>query len=119
MARPLRISFPGAFYHITSRGNEQKAVFKSRRDRGKFLDVQTATYDLKLGGDPRFARKVKIFLCRKLTAESLNKIGEQFGIGDSAVSQSYSRFLSVIETDRRLRSRVAKIEKTILCNVEP
>ncbi len=28
MARPLRITFPGAFYHVTSRGNESKAVFK-------------------------------------------------------------------------------------------
>ena len=27
MARPLRIEYPGAFYHVTSRGNEQKAVF--------------------------------------------------------------------------------------------
>ncbi len=31
MARPLRITFPGAFYHVTSRGNERKAVFKSKR----------------------------------------------------------------------------------------
>jgi len=38
MARPLRISYPGAYYHVTSRGNEQKDVFKSRRDREKFLD---------------------------------------------------------------------------------
>ena len=38
MARPLRITFPGAFYHVTSRGNEQKAVFKSKRDREKFLE---------------------------------------------------------------------------------
>jgi putative transposase len=37
MARPLRIEFPGAFYHVTSRGNERKAVFKSQRDREKFL----------------------------------------------------------------------------------
>jgi putative transposase len=37
MARPLRIEYPGAFYHITSRGNERKAVFKSERDREKFL----------------------------------------------------------------------------------
>jgi len=28
MARPLRITYPGAFYHVTSRGNEQKDVFK-------------------------------------------------------------------------------------------
>ena len=38
MARPLRITFPGAFYHITSRGNERKNIFKSRRDREKFLE---------------------------------------------------------------------------------
>ena len=37
MARPLRIQYPGAFYHITSRGNEQKEIFKSKRDREKFL----------------------------------------------------------------------------------
>ena len=38
MARPLRILYPGALYHITSRGNERKAVFKSIRDREKFLE---------------------------------------------------------------------------------
>lgn len=38
MSRPLRISYPGAFYHITSRGNEKKAVFKSKKDREKFLE---------------------------------------------------------------------------------
>ena len=37
MARPLRIEYPGAFYHVTSRGNEQKDVFKSRKDREQFL----------------------------------------------------------------------------------
>ena len=38
MARPLRIIYPGAFYHVTSRGNEKKDVFKNRRDREKFLE---------------------------------------------------------------------------------
>ncbi len=38
MARPLRIIYPGAFYHVTSRGNEKKDIFKSRRDREKFLE---------------------------------------------------------------------------------
>jgi REP element-mobilizing transposase RayT len=38
MARSLRIAYPGAYYHVTSRGNEQKDVFKSRRDREKFLE---------------------------------------------------------------------------------
>lgn len=37
MARPLRIEYEGAFYHVTSRGNEQREIFKSRRDREQFL----------------------------------------------------------------------------------
>ena len=38
MARPLRITYPGGVYHVTSSGNERKAVFKSKRDREKFLE---------------------------------------------------------------------------------
>jgi len=37
MARPLRIAFEGAFYHITARGNERRKIFLSRRDYEKFL----------------------------------------------------------------------------------
>ncbi|MBI3398600.1 MAG: transposase [Deltaproteobacteria bacterium] len=39
MSRPLRIEYPGAVYHITSRGNEKKAVFKDKSDREAFLKV--------------------------------------------------------------------------------
>ena len=43
MARPLRIEYTGAFYHVTTRGNEQKDIFKSQRDREKFLSyLETA-----------------------------------------------------------------------------
>lgn len=37
MARPLRIVYEGAFYHITARGNERKNIFLSRKDYEKFL----------------------------------------------------------------------------------
>lgn len=37
MARPLRIEYPHAFYHITARGNERKDIFRSRGDREQFL----------------------------------------------------------------------------------
>ena len=48
MARPLRITYPGAFYHATSRGNEGKVIFRNKRDRQKFLDYfesATQRYD--------------------------------------------------------------------------
>lgn len=37
MARPLRIEYPGAFYHITARGNERKAILHDEKDREQFL----------------------------------------------------------------------------------
>ena len=37
MARPLGIEYYGALYHATSRGNEQKAIFKDDGDRELFL----------------------------------------------------------------------------------
>ena len=37
MARPLRVEFPGALHHVTSRGNERRAIFRSDVDRRMFL----------------------------------------------------------------------------------
>lgn len=37
MARPLRIEYPAAVYHVSSRGNARRAIFKDERDRGLFL----------------------------------------------------------------------------------
>lgn len=45
MARALRIEFPGAFYHVTSRGNERKAVFRNSRDKEKFLSYLESAHD--------------------------------------------------------------------------
>ena len=39
MARPLRIEFPGAIYHVTSRGNAQAPIFLDDIDRNTFLSV--------------------------------------------------------------------------------
>ncbi|MFQ5686810.1 MAG: transposase [Candidatus Scalindua sp.] len=38
MARPLRIEYPGAIYHVTCRGNERKEIFRNNSDRKSFLE---------------------------------------------------------------------------------
>jgi REP element-mobilizing transposase RayT len=38
MARPLRLQFPGAVYHVTARGNARQAIFFDDRDRCRFVD---------------------------------------------------------------------------------
>ncbi len=39
MARQVRLEYPGAVYHVTSRGNDRQDVYKSKADRYKFLEI--------------------------------------------------------------------------------
>ena len=39
MTRPLRLEFPGALYHVTSRGDRCGIIFRDDRDREAWLEV--------------------------------------------------------------------------------
>ena len=39
MARPLRVEFPGAVYHVTARGDRQEPIFEHNDDRLLFLEL--------------------------------------------------------------------------------
>ncbi|MGH8023752.1 MAG: transposase [Limisphaerales bacterium] len=39
MARPLRIQYPGAVYHVTARGSRGQAIFADDQDRERFLET--------------------------------------------------------------------------------
>lgn len=45
MARALRIQFPGAIYHVTSRGDRRKAIFVDDADRRRFLELLADAMD--------------------------------------------------------------------------
>jgi len=46
MARPLRIQYPGALYHVACRGNEQRDIFKDDLDRRRFLQLLTQSLSI-------------------------------------------------------------------------
>jgi len=51
MARPLRLTYEGAVYHVTIRGNDQQTVFRTKRDRQRFvttLGESVRLYDVRL-----------------------------------------------------------------------
>ena len=39
MARPLRLEFAGALYHVTSRGDRREAIYRADADREHWLEV--------------------------------------------------------------------------------
>ena len=46
MALPLRIEYPGAFYHVINRSNAGCTIFKSIRDREKFFEYLEKAVEL-------------------------------------------------------------------------
>jgi putative transposase len=51
MARPLRIEYPGAWYHVTCRGNERASIYRDDDDRRRFLKVleeSVETFDVEV-----------------------------------------------------------------------
>lgn len=54
MARPLRILYPNAWYHVMNRGRRGEQVFESKNDYERFMDVLHEAIDL-------FALRVSAF----------------------------------------------------------
>ena len=58
MGRPLRVKYAGAFYHITSLGNERKKIFLDDGDGKSFLKYlincsQISLYPIKVTGEKK------------------------------------------------------------------
>jgi REP element-mobilizing transposase RayT len=47
MARPIRVEFEGAVYHVTARGNERKPIYRDDREweRERFLESLEETVE--------------------------------------------------------------------------
>ena len=45
MARPLRLEYEGALYHVTSRGNARESIFLDEGDRSRFLEILADVVD--------------------------------------------------------------------------
>ena len=45
MSRPLRIEFPGAIYHVTSRGDRREPIYRDDEDRTTHLEVIAQAMD--------------------------------------------------------------------------
>lgn len=95
MARPLRVEFPGAIYHITAR-----MLGNWRRESNLLFQVR----DSALRG---VAARI---LCR-YAGLSQREVAEQLHIGSgSAVSRQLTLLKDRLEADRKLEKRVATAE---------
>jgi len=86
MARPIRLEYEGAVYHITIRGNERKALFKTDADRERFIHTLAGA-------------NLSRFMQRFQTAYTVYYNGIRKGLGSllgSALSLSF-KLVTVLE----------------------
>ena len=90
MARPLRIEYPGTYYHVTNRGNNQEKIFKNK------------------------AREVTIYLARDITGITCKKLGEYFGgVSGALITMMHNRIAEESKRNKRLKGRIDNIRKQI------
>ncbi len=91
MARPLRIEYPGAYYHVINRGNNQEKIFKKNK-----------------------AREVAIYLARDMTGITCKVLGKYFGgVSGALITMMHNRIAAESKKNKRLKGRIDKIRNQI------
>ncbi len=65
------------------------------------------------GKESALGRNVKMFLSQRYTGEKLKDIDTHFEIGKSSVSQVSRRVTDKISNDKKLKSKIDKIVRTL------
>ncbi len=89
MARPLRIEFPGAIYHVTSRGDRREPIFEDDTDRDAYL-LEVCRYaelnPVRVSGPGR-SRDEGIARAHREGSYSLSAIAREVGLSVPRVSR--------------------------------
>ena len=91
MARPLRIEYPGEYYHVINQGNNQEKIIKNK------------------------AREVTIYITRDMTGITCKDLGEYFGgVSGALITMMHNRIADELKNNKRLKGRIDKIRNEIL-----
>ena len=90
MARPLRIEYPSAYYHVINRGNNQEKILKNK------------------------VREVAIFIARDMTGSTCKDLGEYFGgVSGVLITMMHNRIADKSKRNKRLKGRIDNIRNQI------
>jgi len=81
MARPLRLNYENSFYHVLSRGNERRAIFRIGEDYQRFLDlIATMTSRFKIEVHSYVLMENHYHLLIKTTHANLSRAIQWLGV---------------------------------------
>ena len=90
MARPLRVEYSGAYYHVINRGNNQEKILKNK------------------------AREVAIFIARDMTGITCKDLGEYFGgVSGALITMMHNQIANEYKRNKQLKGRIDNIRNLI------
>ena len=114
MARPLRVEYAGAYYHVINRGNAPKYFEEVLRAVCEELGC-SANHILAKGKKANKARDLAIYLSRDLSGKTCKELGEYFGgITGPGITMRYNRVNNKMKQDRKLKRKLVRIKKQLV-----
>ncbi len=114
MPRPLRIHFPGAFYHATLRGNHQQAIFQIAADRLRLNEIVADALET-------YGARLHAFCWMTNHLHFLIQVGDEpLGSAMRQIASEYARgFQRKLQTtghlfERRYHARIVNVESYLL-----
>ncbi len=121
MARPLRLEYPGALYHITSRGNARQDIYldevplsqtvPTRPTKFEIIETISEAYGITIKelverNNPE-AYQTSVYLLRRMVNMGLKAVARTFGVSTARIS----RIQSDIDKDLKGRKKLLKLLK--------
>ena len=134
MSRPIRIAYPGAWYHVMNRGRRAENIYLDKLDHkafvkllqetsdtDKIISIVCACYDV-VSKDLLISRRgtfneprcAAIYLLRRIRRDSLKDIGKRFNLEKpSSVSSVIERMKTRIQNSQKIKMRIQNIEEEV------
>jgi uncharacterized protein (UPF0332 family) len=77
------------------------------------LDAIIKAVEREFEDEPDIVRKAAIYISHRYSGRKLRDIGQRFGVGESAVAQSSSRFETELRGSRKLKKRIEDVLKAL------
>jgi len=117
MARPLRLEYPGALYHITSRGNARQDIYldevplPTRPTKFEIIETLSKAYGITINElVERYnseAYQTSVYLLRRVVNMDPKAVASTFGVSTARIS----RIQSDIDKDLKGRKKLLKLLK--------
>lgn len=104
--------------YLPTATNDRNVPALTKLAKRKTIEEILVAVEKEFNDDQKLLRKASLYICHHYSGRKLKDIGKHFNIGESAVSQTSTRFATILLKDSKLQKQIKRICKELeLLNV--